>query len=144
MIEKLLVIGTVGKFSRSGYNEYNVMFLSLNKALCSGSKNLLPRNITRTEGTEREIIPCQTYPIQATPFWKINGTIYYYSDVPPLFVASRSGREIIIPIVEFTLSGTSFQCFFSSSSDLNHRLVSSFMGVLTVTTNGIILTIIAL
>ena len=53
--------------------------MALSEALCSAGSNFPgPMNITRTEGSERELILCQSYPIQATPFWKINGTIYYY------------------------------------------------------------------
>ena len=110
--------------------------LSLNKALCSGSNFPGPRNITRSEGAEEELILCQSYPVQTTPFWKINGTVYYYSDIPPLFVASRSGREIIILMVGLTLNGTSFQCFIPSLSGGGY-LISSSTGVLTVIANGI-------
>ena len=95
------------------------------------------RNITRLEGTEDEIILCQSYSVQATPFWKINNTIYYYSDVPPPFRASKNGRDIVTPIVDSTLNGTSFQCFIPSSS--GDDLISSSIGVLIVTENGIIL-----
>ena len=96
-----------------------------------------PRNISRTEGTQDTIIPCyhSYYSVQATPFWKIKGTVYYYSDVPPPFVVSKSGREIDIPVIDSTLNGTSFQCFASSSS--GDELVSSSVGVITVTENGI-------
>ena len=104
-------------------------------ALCSGSEFLGPKNITRTEGSKQQIVPCQSYPIQATPFWKINDTIYYYSDLPLPLTASKSGREIIIPTVDSTLSGTSFQCFTPSSS--GDELISSSIGVLTVIANGI-------
>ena len=109
---------------------YNIQFgvtLSLNKALCSGN---FPRNVTRPEGSEGEIIPCQLYPVQATPFWKINDSIYYYSDVPPPLEVSRSGRQIVIPVIDSTLNGTTFQCFTPSSS--GHELISSSIGVLTV------------
>jgi hypothetical protein len=105
----------------------------LNKAPCSGNNFLGPRNISRTEGAEGEIIPCQSYPPQTTPFWKINGTIYYYSDVPPPFEASKSGREIIIPVVDLSLNGTSFQCFTPSST--GDEVISSTVGVITVTEN---------
>ena len=117
----------------------NIVAMALSEVICSAGSNFPgPRNITRTEGSERELILCQSYPIQATPFWKINGTIYYYSDVPPPLVASRSGREIIIPVVELTLNGTSFQCFIPSSSGDE---LSSSTGVLTVIANGKLLTI---
>jgi hypothetical protein len=105
---------------------------SYKKAPCSG--NTFPRNISRFEGTEGEIVLCWSYTVQATPFWKINGTIYYYSDVPPPFKASKSGREIIIPVVESTLNGTFFQCFTPSSS--GDELISSSIGVLTVIISG--------
>ena len=96
-----------------------------------------PRNITRGEGSERELIPCLSYPVQATPFWKINDTIYYYSDVPPPLKVSRSGREIIITTVDLSLNNTSFQCFIPSSS--GNDLTSSSIGVLIVNTeNGTI------
>lgn len=108
---------------------------SLNKALCSGSNFSGPRDITRTEGDNQVVIPCQSHRVQATPFWKINDTIYYYSDVPPPFIASRNGRDIIIPVVGSTLNGTSFQCFVPSSS--GYGLISSSTGLLTVITNGI-------
>ena len=107
---------------------------SLNKAPCSGNIFPGPRNITRTEGTEDIHIPCQSYPPQATPFWKINDTIYYYSDVPPPFKASKSGREILIPVVDSTLNGTSFQCFTPTSS--GNEVVGSTVGVITVTENS--------
>ena len=100
------------------------------KASCSGNAFLGPRNVTRAEGTENIHIPCQSYPPQATPFWKINGTIYYYSDVPPPFVVSKSGREITIPVVDSTLNGTSFQCFIPSST--GDELIVSTVGVITV------------
>ena len=106
---------------------------SLNKAPCSGNNFLGPRNITRAEGTEDINIPCQSYPPQATPFWKINGTIFYYSDVPPLFKVSKSGREILIPVVDSTLNGTSFQCFTPSST--RNEIIGSTVGVITVTEN---------
>ena len=93
-----------------------------------------PKNITRTSGTNNELMRCQTYPVDATPFWKINGIIYYYSDVPPPFVSSKSGRDIEIPIVDLSLNGSSFQCFIPSSSGSD--LISSSIGVLTVLDNG--------
>ena len=111
---------------------------SLNKVLCSGSNflpRLVPKNTTRIEGSEEVPILCHSYPVQATPFWKINGTIYYYSDVPPPFEASKSGREIIILLVDSTLNRTSFQCFIPSSS--GDELMSSSVGIITVTENGI-------
>ena len=107
----------------------------LNPDLCSGSNFLGPENITRVEGSNRIIIRCQSYPVQTTPFWKVNGTIYYYSDVPPPFEVSKSGRELKIPLVVLSLNGTSFQCFIPSSS--GDGLFSSSIGVLTVTDNGI-------
>lgn len=94
-----------------------------------------PRNITRGEGTEDELILCHSFPVQATSFWKISGIVYYYSDLPPPFVVSKSGRDIAIPVVDSTLNGTSFQCFVPSSSGV--ELISSTVGVLTVTENGI-------
>ena len=103
-------------------------------ALCSGSDFPGPRNIIRTEGSKQEIILCQSYPIQATPFWKINDTIYYHSDLPLPLTASKSSRDIIIPTVDSTLSGTTFQCFIPSSA--GDELISSSIGVLTVIANG--------
>ena len=101
------------------------------KASCSGNNFLGPRNITRAEGTEDIDIPCQSYLSQATPFWKINSTIYYYSDVPPPFKASNSGRQILIPVLDSILNGTSFQCFIPSST--RDELIGSTVGVITVT-----------
>ena len=91
----------------------HMMLFSLNKAmaLCSGPNFLGPGNITTEEGANHVPILCQLIPVQATPFWKINGTTYYYSDVPPPLVVSMSGREIYIPLVLLSLHGTSFQCF---------------------------------
>ena len=106
---------------------------SLNKAPCSGNTFLGPRNITRAEGTEDINIPCQSYTSQVTPFWKINDTIYYYSDVPPPFKASKTGREILIPVVDSTLNGTSLQCFIPSST--GDELIGSTVGVITVIEN---------
>ena len=60
--------------------------------------------------------------------------IYYYSDVPPLFEASKSGREITIPVVDSTLNGTSLQCF-TPSSLIEDELIGSTVGVITVTEN---------
>ena len=81
-------------------------------------------------------ILCTTNPPHATPFWKIDETVYYFSDLPPLFRASHSGREIIIPVVDISMNGTSFQCFIPTSS--GNGLVSSSTGALTVmgTMNG--------
>ena len=62
----------------------------------------------------------------------INGTIYYYSDVPPPFVVSRSGKEIDIPVIDSTLNRISFQCFIPYRDEL----ISSSSGVITVTKNG--------
>ena len=117
---------------------YIYITFSKNKALSSGTNLPIPepRNITRAEGTVNVIIPCRSYSSQATPFWKVNGTVYYHSDVPPPFVASKSSREITIPTIDSTLSGTSFQCFIPSSSDSGDDLTSSSIGVLTVIANG--------
>ena len=107
---------------------------SLNyKAPCSGNNFLGPKNIIRAEGTEDIHIPCQSYPPQATPFWKINGTGYYYSNVPPPFKASKSGREIIIPVIDSTLNGTSLQCLTPTST--GDELIGSTIGIITVTEN---------
>ena len=109
-------------------------FVILCKASCAG-RNFGPRNITRTEGSNDVTIPCHSS--QATPFWKIKHITYYFSDVPPPFMASQSGRSITIPIIDLSLNGTSFQCFAPSSGD--DLLISSSIGVLTVTAveNGI-------
>ena len=121
------------------YRLIHKILFSLNKInlalnLCSGSNFLGPENIMTVEGANHIPILCQSFPVQATPFWKINSTIYYYSDVPPPFVVSNSGREIYIPLVVLSLNGTSFQCFIPSSSEAG--LFSSSIGVLTVTPNG--------
>lgn len=109
---------------------------SLNKAttLCSGTNFLGPGNITAVEGANHIPILCQLFRAQATPFWKINGNTYYYSDVPQPFVVSKSGREVYIPLAVLSLNGTSFQCFIPSSS--GSGLFSSSIGILTVITNG--------
>ena len=116
----------------------NIIYSSLNnlEAPCSGNNLLGPRSITRVEGTKDILIPCQSYPpqLQATPFWKINGTIYYYSDVPPPFKASKSGRELLIPVLDSTLNGTSLQCFIPPSLT-EDELIGSTVGVITVTEN---------
>ena len=113
-------------------------FSDRNKAagldLCSGTNFLGPGNRTTVEGANHFPILCQLTPVQATPFWKINGTTYYYSGVPPPLVVSKSGREIYIPLVLLSLNGTSFQCFIPSSSEAG--LFSSSIGVLTVIPNG--------
>ena len=120
-------------------SEFNFFYISHYKTaslnhLCSGSNFLGPENITRVEGSNQIIIRCQSYPVLTTPFWKINGTIYYFSDVPPPFEVSKSGREIEIPLVTLSLNGAYFQCFIPSSS--GGGLFSSSTGVLMVTDNG--------
>ena len=113
------------------------MMFSLNKAmtLCSVTNFLGPGNTTSAEGDNNYVpILCQLFLAQATPFWKINGITYYYSNVPPPFVVSKSGREIYIPLVVLSLNGTSFQCFTPASS--GGGLFSSSIGVLTVVPNG--------
>ena len=74
-------------------------------------------------------ILCTTNPPHATPFWKINETVHYFSDLPRLFMVSHSGREIIIPVIDISMNGTSFQCFIPTSS--GNGLVSSSTGTLT-------------
>ena len=74
-------------------------------------------------------ILCTTNPPHATPFWKINKTVYYFSELPCLFMVSQSGREIIIPVVVISMTGTSFQCFIPTSS--GNGLVSSSTGIYT-------------
>ena len=103
--------------------------MTLHKASCAG-RNFGPRNITRSEGTNDVTVSCQSYPLQATPFWKINNTTYYFSDVPLPFVASQSGRSINIPTIDLSLNGTFFQCFIPSSS--GNDLISSSIGVLLI------------
>ena len=93
-----------------------------------------PENIETVEGANHIPILCQSFPA-ATPFWKINDTTYYFSDVPPPFEVSNNGREIYIPLVTLPLNGTSFQCFVPSSSEAG-SLFSSSIGVLTVTPSG--------
>ena len=61
----------------------------------------------------------------------MNDTIYYFSDVPLPFIVSQSGRDIIIPTVDLSLNGTSFQCF-----NPGNDVISSSIGVLTVTGDG--------
>ena len=115
-------------------------FSDSNKAagldLCSGTTFLGPENRVTMEGANHVPILCQSFPAQATPFWKVNGTTYYFSDVPPPFEVSNSGREIYIPLVTLSLNGTSFQCFIPSSSEAG-GLFNSSIGVLTVTPSGI-------
>ena len=108
-----------------------MIYYFLAEGFCAG-RNFGPRNITRTEGTANDVtILCQFYPIQATPVWKINDTIYYFSDVPQPFIVSQSGRDIFIPVVDSSLDGTSFQCF-----NPGNDIISSSIGVLTVIDNG--------
>lgn len=117
------------------YNYVKVHLPLLIIALCSGSNFVGPRNITRGEGTGDVTIPCQLHALDATPFWKINSTIYYYSDMPPPFEVSTSGREVGITAVDLSLNGTSFQCFIPSVNGL----ITSSIGILTVIDNGIII-----
>ena len=93
-----------------------------------------PRNITRSVGSTNPQILCSKYPIEATPFWKINETTYYFSEVPPPFIPSPSGRVVTIPVVEVSLNQTSFQCFIPTSDG---GLFSSPIGILTVLTTDI-------
>ena len=92
------------------------------------------RNISRTEGATNVFFPCrlnQAVPA-GIPFWKINNTIYYFSDVPPPFIStSENGRRIVISIVDLSLNGISIQCFIPSSS--HSDIITSPIGVLTVT-----------
>ena len=93
-----------------------------------------PRNITRDEGQTSFTIPCGLGTGPATPFWKINGFLYYPSDVPLPFIASLGGRFISIPVVYLSMNGTSFQCFIPTYS--GHGLMSSSTGTLTVRKRG--------
>ena len=96
---------------------------------------LTVNNTTRSEGGNEVTIPClATHEPQATPFWKINDTIYYYSDVPWPLISSPDGTTITIPVVDLFMNGTSFQCFIPTSS--GDGLISSSVGTLTVTENG--------
>ena len=92
-----------------------------------------PRNITRTEGTINVVIPCEAVSLTATPFWKINNSIYYFSDIPPPFVSTRDGRYIVIPTIDVYMNRTSFQCFFPISL---LEVAKSSVGVLMVTKAG--------
>ena len=98
-----------------------------------------PSNITRNEGQTDIAIPCGLNTGQATPFWKINSSFYYPSDVPPPFIASLGGRIISIPVIYLCMNGTSFQCFVPTSS--GRGLISSSTGTLTVRETGKIITI---
>lgn len=57
-------------------------------------------------------------------FWRATSTCSIY----------RTGREIVIPVVDLSLNSTTFQCFTPSSS--GDGLIISSIGVLTVTDNG--------
>ena len=87
-----------------------------------------PRNITRHVGSTNVPIFCSKHPVQATPFWKINGTTYYFSEVPPPFIPSLSGRLVTIPVIDVSLNQTSFQCFVPTSDG---GLFSSPVGILS-------------
>ena len=119
------------------YNRYstNINTIGFYTWHCVESSTIVngPRNITRTEGIMNVVIPCEPVPLTATPFWKINNTIYYYSDVPPPFVSTRNGRYIVIPTIEVYMNRTSFQCFFQISS---LEVAKSSVGVLMVTKAG--------
>ena len=103
---------------------------------CSEQNQILTvNNTTRSEGGNEVTIPClASHEPQATPFWKINDTIYYYSDVPWPLISSPDGTTITIPVVDLSMNGTSFQCFIPTSS--GDGLISSSVGILTVTENG--------
>ena len=101
--------------------------------VCSG-QYVGPRNITRDEGQTSLTIPCGLGTGPATPFWKINGFLYYPLDVPPPFIASLGGRIISIPVIDLSMNGTSFQCFSPASS--GRGLISSSTGTLTVRKRG--------
>ena len=95
------------------------------------------KNISRNGGETDVIIPCQLNPVHAVAsFWKINDTVYYFTDVPSPFMVVQNGRSISVPFVDSSLNGMSFQCFIPSSSGSD--LISSPIGVLTVRENGIV------
>ena len=97
-----------------------------------------PRNVSRVAGSTNIQMFCSKDRTQATPFWKINDTIYYFSEVPhtPLFIPSPDGRSITIPLVDVSHNQTSFQCFVPTSDG---QLFSSSIGVLTVNVTGAII-----
>ena len=109
-------------------------FLSKFEAFFSAGESFGPRNLKTFEGSNEVTIPCATYSVQATPFWKINDIIYYFSDIPHPFTTSQSGRTITIPVVDLSMNGTSFQCFIPTSS--GHGLISGSVTTLTVMENG--------
>ena len=94
-----------------------------------------PRNISRSAGSSNVPIFCSKDTAQATPFWQINDTIYYFSEVPrePLFIPLPDGRSVTIPLVDISYNQTSFQCFVPTSDG---QLLSSSVGILTVIVTG--------
>ena len=92
----------------------------------------------RTEGVKNDIIPCLVFgQLQATPFWKINDKIYYYSDLP-LPLRSVNGKHVTISTIDSSLNGTTFQCFVPSSSGI--VLTTNFI-VVIVRLNGTVIKI---
>ena len=90
--------------------------------------------VSRTEGQTDVTFPCQPNQVSAaTPFWKMNDILYYFSDVPSPYT-SENGRAIDIGIVDLSLNGTAIECFIPTSPEYGIILGTSF--VLKVAENG--------
>lgn len=86
-----------------------------------------PTDITRIEGQTNEFIPCPYGDENTAASWRINNTFYHHTRLPCPFIVASNG--ILIPVLDRSISGTSFQCFATSSDG---QLLSSSVGVLTV------------
>ena len=87
-----------------------------------------PLNISRVEGETNVYIPCP-FPGKYNPIWKINGTFYVASNLPPGMKPASYG--ILIIQVEERLNGTTFQCL--TVSGVAHKIHKSTTGILIVT-----------
>ena len=91
-----------------------------------------PTNITRSEGDVNEFIPCPFDGLVATPFWRIDDTLYHITQLPYPFVSSSNSSGIIIKSITRYLNGTILQCFVASGLKSDPRPVGSSVGILTV------------
>ena len=94
-----------------------------------------PRSITRMEGETDVFIPCPFDMGSMPPFWQINDTFYYITQLPFPFIPSIGPNGLIISYIHRDLNGTSLQCFTTQYEQGYLRVINSSKGVLVVLFN---------
>ena len=85
------------------------------------------------EGEKDVFISCP-FTGQYLPAWEINGKLYELFQLPDVFIPASRG--ILIPVIDVSLNGTTFQCVYPTGSGFH--VEESSVGKLTVTPSSML------